>query len=64
MGTKKALPKHNNGTFYCGSCGSVIYPCEKYCDECYLELDWTNYNEELLPLPEMRQPDETIHSDK
>lgn len=64
--TKKTLPRKITPDIYrCGDCGAVVFPCEKFCDECYSEIDWTNYqptdnsnsnNEELFPLSEMRQP--------
>ena len=63
MGTKKALPRKTKNKYLC-SCGAEVYPCERYCDECYAELDWNNYNEEFLTLSEMWQSDQKSNSDK
>lgn len=64
MGTKKSLPKKINGKYLCSICGAEVYPCEQYCDECYTEIDWNNYNEEFFTLSEMWQSDKESNSNK
>lgn len=62
--TAKTLPKKENNLYFCSRCGSQIYPCEPYCEECYTEIDWDNYNEKLFEMPEMWESYKEMHSNQ